>query len=477
MRKFLDKIYFIATFSLAIVLGLFIAKGFVFGAEKIIVGVEPHFKNAGQLLANSFSFEKDKSFEYVEKETEEKPISIKLGNIKDSDFVPPQDGKMIRINLETMKMDLYEDGNLVETITVLAKGKPGSYWETPGGEYEIQTKEERHLSSVGRAWMPWSMQFFGNFFIHGWPTYENGTPFPKGSGYSGGCIRLSDEDAEKLYEWSEIGTKVSIYSEKEISEENIVSGNYFKIDNSKEPRVSAQSYAVGDLETGEIILEKNPLEQRPIASITKLFTALTDLDVLSQRKNITLTKNMLSTECENGGFYVGEKVPTNELIYPLLLVSSNDAAEIIAQSVGRPDFIRYMNEKTQSIGLSNTYLEDPTGLSENNTSNTYDLLKLARYLYLYKPFILDVSVKEKRNWSSHSWNNTSQFLDNEGYKGGKRGYTDEALETNLGIFEINVGEFSKRTLGVVVLGSTDRYTDTNEILEYVKNNIYYQTIK
>ena len=402
---------------------------------------------------------------------EDKTAGVYLGNITDEDFIPPEEGKIIRINLETMKLFAYEDGEVVKEIEVLRKGKPGSYWETPGGEFSIKTKEENHLSSVGRAWMPYSMQFFGNFFIHGWPSYENGIPYPKTSQYSGGCIRLSTEDAKDLYEWSDIGTKVSIYSESEIGK--IAQGeSYFLLDKNKKPNIDSESYIVGDLESGEILLAKNMLEVRPIASVTKLMTALTELEVVSQRRDVTITKDMLSAEGQNGGFSVGEKIPTSDLIYPLLLVSSNDAAEILARFVGRNHFIEQMNKKAQSIGLEYTTFYDPSGLSEFNTSTAYDLLKLARYIYFYKPYVLETTVEKDYETENHYWKNTSQFLGQEGYMGGKRGYTSLAKETNLGIFEINVNEFTKRPIGIIVLGSNDRKEDTLDLIKYIEENIY-----
>ena len=477
MKRFIKNLLFIITVSCAIGTGVLVAKGFVEGVSIASNAIDPQIEKISMFVSNIFEKGEEVTSQTANASDNEDDISnspINLENISDEQFTPPPDGKMIRINLETMSVITYEDGKVVDEFDVLAKGKPGSYWETPGGEFRIQTKEERHLSSVGRAWMPWSMQFFGNFFIHGWPTYENGTPYPKGSGYSGGCIRLSDENAEKLFEWADIGTTISIFSEKEIKSENIVSGNYFKINPKLSPKVSAQAYAVGDLETGDVIIEKNGEEIRPIASITKLVTALTALDVVSQRKTISITSAMLAVQGENGGFRAGEKIQSNDLVYPLVLVSSNDAAEILARYAGKENFIRFMNEKVSSMGLTETYFEDPSGLSDNNLSSAYDLLRLSRYMYLYKPFVLEMSILPSYRTKGHYWDNTSQFLDIEGYKGGKRGYTYDAGETSLAIFEVPMGEFSNRTIAIIVLGSVDRYKDTIEIMKYVKENTYYQ---
>jgi poly-gamma-glutamate synthesis protein (capsule biosynthesis protein) len=404
---------------------------------------------------------------------EEEPFRITLGTIDDISFVPDEIGKTIRVNLETMELSTYENGTLQKTYKVLAKGKPGSYWETPGGEYQVLTKEERHLSSVGKVWMPYSLQFFGNFFIHGWPYYQSGEDFPVGSGYSGGCIRLSTKDAEELYSWTDITTRVSIYSTKQINESDVKENGYFVIDPKKKLSVGATSFLVGDIETGEIILEKNSDQKLPIASVTKLMTALTSLDVVSQRKEVTILPQYLEVQGQSGDLRAGEKIGTNDLIYPLLLESSNDAGEALAGFIGRGYFIKSMNDKAQAIGMTNSSFADPTGLSKDNISTSQDLFRLAKYLKENKQFLLDASKEKTHTEGSHTWYNTSQFLNTDGYEGGKRGYTDPARETNLGVFTLPVSEFHNRSLAIVVLGSEDRYRDTKNILDYLRSNIYF----
>src|SRR3989344_4038933 len=123
-------------------------------------------------------------------------------------FSIPENGAVLFADLREMMIRFYRDGKLETEFPIVSKGKPGSLWETPTGSYHVKTKEENHYSSIGGVWMPYSMQFFGNFFIHGWPRYADGSPVPQG--FSGGCIRLSEEDAKKLFSLVTISTSLFV---------------------------------------------------------------------------------------------------------------------------------------------------------------------------------------------------------------------------------------------------------------------------
>ncbi len=117
-------------------------------------------------------------------------------------------GDYIYVNLKNMEITLYHDDMSVLKFPVLSIRAIGSKFDTPKGLFKIGTKEQLHFSSIGHVWMPYSMQFSGDFFIHGWPYYPDGTPVPQG--YSGGCVRLSDEVAKAVYEFASIGMPVLI---------------------------------------------------------------------------------------------------------------------------------------------------------------------------------------------------------------------------------------------------------------------------
>lgn len=120
----------------------------------------------------------------------------------------PNERAYIYINRAEMMITLYKDGDLFNSYPVASIRDNGSKFDTPAGLFEILTKEDLHFSSIGEVWMPFAMQFKGDFFIHGWPYYPDGEPVA--TGYSGGCVRLQDDVAEAVFNFAEIGMPVLI---------------------------------------------------------------------------------------------------------------------------------------------------------------------------------------------------------------------------------------------------------------------------
>ncbi|HET8574850.1 MAG TPA: L,D-transpeptidase family protein [Candidatus Paceibacterota bacterium] len=378
----------------------------------------------------------------------------------------PKEGKFIAVDLVHMKVLLYQDGKVVNTLTVLSKGKPGSPWETPSGLYEVKTKERNHFSTIGKVNMPYSMQFFGNFFIHGWPTEPDGIPVPEG--YSGGCVRLSTADAQTVYDFGNIGTGVFIY-DKQPTETN---ESMLKIKNIPKPAVTAQAYMVADIDTGEVYAEKNASEQYPIASVTKLMTATVANETISFDKEVPV---------DGSGVWVppdvsnkqNEEMSVGDLLYPLLLDSNNEVADSLARYYGTNLFLKWMNEKAKAIGMTETHYDDPSGLSKYNISTASDLFKLARYVVEKKSFILNITREDQQSVVSNSgkkytFSNHTHFLDRDDYLGGKIGFTDEALETYVAIFKEPVGGEEHR-IAFIVLKSDNRKDDVLALLNWFKS--------
>lgn len=382
-----------------------------------------------------------------------------------------KEGKAVVADLEAMKVWIYEDGVAQKEFAMLSKGKPGSAWETPPGEYSIQYKTPSHFSSIGSVHMPFSMQFFGNFFIHGWPYYSSGKPVAEG--YSGGCIRMSDADAEQIFNFVDVGTPIIVRGSTpgETSEKEL--GTYATLSSAKAPKVTALSYLVADLDSGDVILEKNKDLVRPIASITKLMTAIVSLEIINQFNETTISKRAADTYGAQGNLYAGEVIMVRDLLYPLLLESSNDAAEAIAEVVGRNYFIETMNEKADAMGLDATEFDDASGLSANNVSTAHDLFELSRYLQHYKRYVFDVTTRQEQEVGTRTWQNTSRFRNDEEYIGGKNGYTDEAMHTLIAMFELPLAEFENRNIAIILLGSQNREEDARALLEYVQKYVYY----
>lgn len=118
------------------------------------------------------------------------------------------EGKIIDVDLEEMKVTLWDSGKVVAEFPVAGKGNP-TRGPTRKGLFSVQTKEANHFSSLSRVWMPWSMQYSGDYFIHGWPHWPNGTIVS--SKYSAGCVRLNQGDAKEVYDFADVGTPILVH--------------------------------------------------------------------------------------------------------------------------------------------------------------------------------------------------------------------------------------------------------------------------
>ena len=256
--------------------------------------------------------------------------------------------------------------------------------------------------------------------------------------------------------------------------------SFFIKERTEPPAVAARRYLIGDVVTGEIIAEQDADEVVPIASITKLFTALTAQRVYRPGTHVRVSKQALATEGASGGFVQGERFTIDELLDPLLLESSNDAAEVIAEGYNRARFIQELNTFSSQLNLTDTHFDDPSGLSPNNTSSARDLFTFAQYLYHYEAQLIERTLpkqveltRSSRN-SYHLWRNRNSFVTygDEWYRGGKIGYIPEAAQTMLAFFTVREGALDERTYVVVVLGSGSRNRDVATLIDYATNNAW-----
>lgn len=458
---------------LVLFLGFFIPFSVFKVAGMVYGGLGAETAASGAVVILNNNFEAPREPEQASSESAGGTESVKIFS---APF--PEEGKFIKADLSGMRLRLYEDGGILEEFDILSVGKKGTAWETPVGDYKVETKEDNHFSTIGSVWMPYSVQFFGNFFVHGWPYYPGGSPVPRG--FSGGCIRLLTDDAKKVYGFAKPGMPFLVtgdfYGKNETAEGE---PRYFFKSNAPFPQISAKAFLVADLDNGVIVKEKRKNEKLPIASITKLMTALVSLEAINQYLQAIVSENAISAYGDAGSLKAGEKITVEDLIYPLLLESSNDAAVVLAEQLGERNFIRLMNEKAFSAGFYGTYFKDSSGLSPENVSTAEDLFRLAKYLFNSKRYILEVTKKKQFELKDgndkivHSWFNVSKFTGEKGFLGGKTGYTDEARETAVEIFSLPLSEFSSRNIVIVVLGSENREGDVFAILNWLKQNTYY----
>jgi D-alanyl-D-alanine carboxypeptidase (penicillin-binding protein 5/6) len=238
-------------------------------------------------------------------------------------------------------------------------------------------------------------------------------------------------------------------------------------------RVSSLSYLVADLETGKVLLSQNINQQLPIASISKLMTAIVAEENFGLDTQTSITQQAVDTYGTQGNLRKGEKYSVQELFYPLLLESSNDAAEALAYTKSRESFISDMNGKAKSIGLLNTSFEDASGLSANNVSTVTDLFRLTQYISKYRSYIFDITTLKNKKIGKKTWNNNSRFRNDRDYVGGKNGYIDEARKTHIVLFDESFDK-SNRTIVYIVLRSDDISYDIKMLRDFVYKNVDYR---
>ncbi len=242
------------------------------------------------------------------------------------------------------------------------------------------------------------------------------------------------------------------------------------------PKLSSRSYLAADLETGEIIFEQNENLIAPIASVTKLMTAVIAEENIDMQKIAIVSRDSYNTYGAQGKLLLGEKIKVYDLMYPLLMESSNDAAEVLADTYekGNSAFMALMNKKAVELGMNDTYYEDPSGLNPKNVSSIHDLLKLGRYVFQKYPNLYSMTRVRQYSILKHTWFNQNRFLNYDTFLGGKNGYIDEAKKTTVSIFDVTMARGGKRPVVIVLLKSDDREGDAVKIINFLKKNAYFQ---
>jgi D-alanyl-D-alanine carboxypeptidase (penicillin-binding protein 5/6) len=152
------------------------------------------------------------------------------------------------------------------------------------------------------------------------------------------------------------------------------------------PSIEAASAILADLATGRVLFASNPDERRPIASLTKIMTALVVLERADPDDVVTVSEEAAGPRVagiSGLGLQAGERIRVRELLYALLLQSANDAAEALAEHVsGSVDaFVDLMNERSVALGLTRTRFDSPNGLDDEGYSTARDLVRLTRTAY------------------------------------------------------------------------------------------------
>ncbi|MFM4973951.1 D-alanyl-D-alanine endopeptidase [Aeromonas veronii] len=242
--------------------------------------------------------------------------------------------------------------------------------------------------------------------------------------------------------------------------------------------VRSSSALVVDVKTGKTLYQKNATKVRPIASLTKLMTALVVLDAKQNlNQTITVDKNDLDrVKHTHSRIRMGTKVTRRDALHLALMSSENRMASALARHYpgGRSAFVRAMNNKARQLGMRNTHFYDSTGLSTRNVSTAQDLGKLAAAAYrqpLIRQFTQDENREMRFNAPAYSlmFNNTNPLVKNPDWdvRLSKTGFTDEA-----GRCLVMRAKPDSRELAIVLLNSVGKRTpigDANRIRKWLKS--------
>lgn len=258
----------------------------------------------------------------------------------------------------------------------------------------------------------------------------------------------------------------------------------------------AQSAIVFDAETGHVLYDYRASEAMPLASITKVMTALAITSLLQGSDTLTITQNAIETEGYDT-LHVGEKWTVDDLVDFMLITSSNKAAQAL-HDAGRAElesraetaqlgnldprkdvFIEYMNVLAKRIGMQATTFTNATGLDTNNDTvatnfgSARDVAQLFAYILQHKPRLIeatkdDSSLLRSQTGMQHNAITTNKAISEiPGLIGGKTGFTDIAGGNLAVAFDVEPGH----PVVLVVLGSgkDERFADILTLVASVRN--------
>ena len=387
----------------------------------------------------------------------------------------------LEANLGEMKFNIYEAGSLTKELPIFARGKPDDWGGTPLGSYQISSKYRIAYSLAADSYMPWSLQIYGKYFIHGENYDVRGNV--DSSLITGGCVRLKNQNAKIVYDATEIDMPI------------LVTDRGFENDDYRYPnaknkdllKISAKNYLVADLDSGFVFSDSNRQEKIPLGSIAKLMTAVIIFENVDLRKPILITPYVLEPPGDTKDLKTGKVFRVFEFFWPLLVESSSDAAKALSISMGEGKTVRLMNEKAKATLMEGTNFVDPLGLSEENITTSEDLFYLARYLLNSRPTLLKISRGEKIQTFGYplsftNLDNKNIFFDDPNFVGGKTNYMDAPRASGLFVFKLLQKDGTERKVAIILFGSESSEgpqaglkKDTEQVLNWLKENYFKET--
>ena len=378
----------------------------------------------------------------------------------------------IEVNFSDMKIRHWQDGIQERELPILAVGDPQEWGGTAAGLYSVLSKQPERYSSAADVYMPWAVNFYGKYFLHGEPYYQTGEK--RFADATGGCVQSKDEDAKITYDFATVGMPVLVIDKEK--EAPVLSPQ------KPFPILSSESYLVADLNSGTIFAEKNSTQQHEIASITKLMEAIVVSEQINLKSDILVQSFMLGEPYgAAAGLDAGKRFRVVELFYPLLTQSSNDTAKVLSYFLGSIHTIELMNQKTASLLMEHTTYTDASGYDPGNISTAQDLFKLLRYITINRSPILSITKGSTNQVNTYgpirfyNLENKNLFADHPAFVGGKTGYIKTSGYTGAFIFEVPIKN-QTRKVAIILLnaphqkGPQSLYQDVVSVLSWFGTN-------
>lgn len=254
------------------------------------------------------------------------------------------------------------------------------------------------------------------------------------------------------------------------------------IENVEELEITSRIALIYDRASGRIIYEKNGNKQTPMASTTKIMTALVALENSNLKDVVTITSKAAGTGGSRLGLKKDDKITVNDLLYGLMLRSGNDAAVALAIHIGGSieGFAEMMNQKAEELNLQNTHFVVPHGLdNEGHYTTAYELAKITDYALKnndFKKIVSTTTTSININGIPKTITNTNKLLGKiSGVYGVKTGFTNGAgrcLVTACKRDDIDI-------ITVIIGADTNevRSADTIKLIEYTYKNFELINIK
>ena len=265
-----------------------------------------------------------------------------------------------------------------------------------------------------------------------------------------------------------------------------------RINGIPELELEARAVYAVEVKTGTVLFEKNARASMQVASLTKLATALTAIELIPPDSLITVSPQAVAQDGVAGDLKAGEVLHRDALLAAMLIPSSNDAAWVLAEYIGAPTFIAAINRRAEALGLGETaHFVNPHGIdADGHHASAMDIATFLNFAIqdpVLAPLLVakEYKIKDENGRIIHSFKSTNALFGRVGgIVGAKTGFTDEAkgalaiafypVIQNQEIIYRDADTSNVPLVILVVLGSPDRFSETEALIRWIREAYDWQ---